>query len=147
MIDLKALIDFTAPGSNVKVSRSPDGVEGDPWPGIDGWADADYQNALDTLVTWTDGVTPPTGAAVRADIAAWLASLPTQAELDEVARDLEANSQLDRAADKTIRDALWDMELRLRALGSASASPDIADAMTKADYTVVLKDAVKGYLP
>ena len=33
-MDLTALIEFTSPGSVKNVARPPDGVEGDPWPGI-----------------------------------------------------------------------------------------------------------------
>ena len=77
MIDLTNLIEFTAPGSIVSVARAPGGGPADPWPDIATWTDADYQAALDTLVTWADGATIPPGAAVRANVAAWQASIPT----------------------------------------------------------------------
>ncbi len=50
------------------------------------------------------------------------------------------------AVNKTIRDALWDIELRLRAAGQLSNDANIAAAVTKANYTGVLKSIVKGYL-
>ncbi len=85
-MDLTALIEFIAPGSILRVSRAPGGVEGDPWPGIDTWSAGDYQTALDSLVEWIGA--PLTGAEVHANIAAFNARPappPTpdhQAELD-----------------------------------------------------------------
>lgn len=68
-MDLKELIDFTTPGATARVVRwqGPN----DMWEGIDTWDATDYQNALNALVTWHDGVTPPTGASVKGNIAAF----------------------------------------------------------------------------
>lgn len=145
MDNLNNLINFVLPNSTARITAAPDAVPGDPWPDVEN-DDAKMQAALDDLVAWQDGVTPPTGAVVRSNIAAWQASIPTQVELDDLRREQQANDDLDMAVNKTVRDALWDMELRLRAAGQTSNDANIAAAMTKADYTAVLKDVVKGYL-
>ena len=148
-MDLTALIEFTLPGSVARVTRSPEGIEADPWPDIGTWSNADYQNALDTLVTWADGVTPPAGAAVRANIAAWQASIPTQAELDELRREAEADRLLSRAADETFLDGHW-ITLRAMAAGGITVSvPAIADAVASNDRTAFNKffhDQIKSRL-
>jgi hypothetical protein len=68
-MDLTALIEFTATGSIRSVKRW-DGPN-DMWDGIDEWGAKEYQDALDTLVIWRDGVTPPTGADVKGNIPAF----------------------------------------------------------------------------
>lgn len=146
MDNLNNLINFVLPGSTDRIAAAPDAVPNDPWPGVED-TNGKMQTALDDLVTWQDGVTPPTGAVVRASIAAWQASIPTQAELDDLRREQQANDDLDMAVNKTVRDALWDMELRLRAAGQMSNDADIVAATTRAEYTTVLRDVVKGYLP
>ena len=142
-MDLLALINFTSPGAALKVSRSPGGTEGDPWPGIATWTAGDFQNAMDTLVVWAGA--PLTGAAVHAQVAAYLASLPTVEQQADSQRDSSATITLNTPINKTLRDVLWDIELRLRAAGQLSADPDIAAAATKPDYAGVLKNIVKGY--
>lgn len=86
-MDLKELIDFTAPGATARVVRWQDVKVGelgdgapvmqtaDMWAGIDTWDASAYQDALDALVTWRDGAAIPTGADVHGNIAAFNQSL------------------------------------------------------------------------
>ena len=142
-IDLLALINFTSPGAASSVRRAPDGVEGDPWPGIDTWTADDYQAATETLVKWV--LAPVTGAVLHANVAAYLASLPTAEQQADSQRDSSATITLNTPLNKALRDIFWDIEVRLRAAGQASGNPDIAAAATKAAYAGVLKNIVKGY--
>lgn len=70
---------------------------------------------------------------------------PTQEEID-LQKEIDANNQLDRTVNKTIRDIFWDIELRLRDLGSISANTQIASSNVKSEYTTALKDRIKTYL-
>lgn len=70
---------------------------------------------------------------------------PTPAEI-EAAKQLRAQQIIDDAIHKVVRDALWDIELRLRAAGQASAAPDIAAAVDKTEYTAALVARVKAEL-
>ena len=98
---------------------------------------------MDTLVLWAGASL--TGAAVHAQVAAYLASLPTAEQRADSQRDSSATITLNTPINKALRDVLWDIELRLRAAGQLSADPDIAAAATKAAYAGVLKNIVKGY--
>ena len=143
MIDLLGLINFTSSGASRAVRRADDGVEGDPWPGIDTWTADDFQTATETLVTWV-GV-PVTGAALHANVAAYLASLPTPEQQTDAHKDSEATIVLNTPINKALRDIFWDIEERLRLAGQVSGNPDIAAAGTKNAYAGVLKALVKGY--
>lgn len=70
---------------------------------------------------------------------------PTQEEID-LRNELEANSHLDEIINKTMRDIFWDIELRLRNLGSTSSNTQIVSSNIKSEYTTALKDRIKTYL-
>ncbi|MDH3230472.1 MAG: hypothetical protein OEN55_11830 [Alphaproteobacteria bacterium] len=57
----------------------------------------------------------------------------------------DASLGLNTPVNKTLRDVLWDIELRLRGLNAVSADAGIAAADTRAAYTQELKKAVEGY--
>jgi len=141
-IDLLGLINFTSPAAASAVKRSPAGSEGDPWPGIDTWTAGDFQAALDTLV---EGPGPlPSGAALHANVAAYLASLPTPAQIDEARKDGEADRDLATAFNKVLLAELWNMEMARR---GGARDAEIAAAASKAEYGAILKSRIKVLLP
>lgn len=70
---------------------------------------------------------------------------PAPAQID-AAKQLLAQQKVDDAIHRVVRDALWDIELRLRAAGQASAAPDIAAVADKNAYTAALVARVKAEL-
>ena len=142
-MDLTALIEFTAPGAITRVERSADGTELDPWPGIDGWTAADYQDVLDSLVTWAGA--PVAGADVHGNIAAYLASIPAPAELAALRREEEANTLLGRAVDETFLDGFWLLFKKASPVGNAAIDDAIA-ADDRAAFNQFFKDQVKARL-
>ncbi len=147
-MDLTALIEFTAPGSIKSVGRALDGVEGDPWPGIDTWDADTYQDALDTLVVWAGP--PPTGAAVHGNIAAYLASIPTPAERAAAKKALAVNDAFDLADMKTTVDGLWILISAMKTngipLGVSSLDALTNDAAGKAGFTDLWKQRFESHL-
>ncbi len=147
-MDLTALIEFTAAGSVKRVRRALDGIEGDPWPGIDAWDASAYQDALDTLVDW-DGP-PPTGAAVHGNIAAYLASIPTQAERAAAKKTLAANDAFDLADMKTTVDGLWILISAMKTagipLGVAALDALTNDATGKSGFVDLWKQRFESHI-
>lgn len=150
MDKLNELIGFGWPGSTVKIRAAPDAAPGDPWPGIED-SDAKMQTALDDLVEWADGVTPPTGAQVRAQIAAWQAAQPTQAELDAARKLLAANTAFDLADMKTTVDGFWILISALKSAGIPLGVPALDaldnDVAGKAGFVDLWKQRFESHLP
>lgn len=149
MIDLLGLINFTAVGSATAVKRAPNGVEGDPWPGIETWTAGDFQNAMDTLVVWT-GV-PLAGAAVHAQRESYVASLSTPQQQADWRKDSDANRVFDLADMRTTIDGLW---IVISALKTASIPLNVPaldaltnDAAGKAGFINLWKQRYRSYLP
>lgn len=63
-----------------------------------------------------------------------------------VQNEATAGTALNTPLNKALRDIYWDMEQRLRALGSDSSFPAVVSETTKGGYTTALKDILKGYL-
>ncbi len=74
-----------------------------------------------------------------------VATQPETSDLDETAFENESVAKVNTPINKTIRDLLMDIEVRLRAAGQTSSIPDIAAASNKSEYQTALKEILKIY--
>ena len=118
------------------------------------WDVPPHDDATEVVIDLPDY---PDARTERWDGATGVRAATTQemADYDDAKNDVDAQSNLDKAINKALRDILLNLEARMIQAGvtadaatipAAVRQPEIAAATNVAEYTTALKNIVKSYL-